>query len=328
MPRQQTFRRTMNTSALLACVIWLGCADDPVSVDGVALFAKGGGGAGVSVDATNPTTANQGTVGLDVHVFGSGFEPGSDVTFLLDRKATGDISTNSTTFVDSTEVIANIAVAATAEPELFDVRLETPRGRKGIGIELLQVIGTHCSVEFDLVIDESKRLHSDDRGKYENGVDKVIVGTGTQGDGFRFATPGKGNKKNVARRVKFDFTGTLWEVLADSADLKATDFRFSNQDPGLNLCTMGMGTPISDTVAVNLPFDSPSWDGASGGLKYGGTTYLGEPCGSPQARVTRTSDTTWVMSGTTACIATGGSILDHNVAMPFAFTLTAQGPVP
>ena len=181
-----------------------------------------------------------------------------------------------------------------------------------------------CSVEFDLVIDESKRLHSDDRGKYENGVDKVIVGTGTQGDGFRFATPGKGNKKNVARRVKFDFTGTLWEVLADSADLKATDFRFSNQDPGLNLCTMGMGTPISDTVAVNLPFDSPSWDGASGGLKYGGTTYLGEPCGSPQARVTRTSDTTWVMSGTTACIATGGSILDHNVAMPFAFTLTAQ----
>ena len=323
MTCQPKCRRTLLICAFLLSGAVLGCADDPVSVDGVAVFARGGGGAVVSVDATDPSSAEQGAENLTVTVTGSGFEPFSEVSFLLDRKVTADITTNSTNVISDTQAEVDITVSAIAAPELFDVRLTTPRGRKGIGIELFEVSGTHpgCSLEFDLTI-EAGQLHSDAGGDYRNGVDKVIVFTGTQGDGFRFATPAKGKGKNDPRRVKLDFTGTPWEALLVAPDeLISIDLRFSNQDPGLNLCAINGS---SNSVAVNIAFESSGFESGSGGLKYGGTTFLGESCGSQLANVERTSETEWKMSGTTACIATGGSIVGDPFTMPFAFTLTAQ----
>lgn len=322
---------------LLSCIplalLVAGCTESPVAVTGIAVGSEGEldarGGGGVSVDATDPTSAEQGSTGVAVHVFGSGFEPGSEVSFLLDRKQTEDIATSSTTFVSETEVVATIDVAAAAQPELFDVKVETPRGRKGIGIELFEVTGTapYCQLEFDLVLNDALAVHSDGGGTYASGSRRVLVFTGSNAAGFRFDTNGSQqlDSRRDKRWVRLDFGGTAWAGIVAPGDLKGADVRYSNQEPGLDLCLLQVGD--SGTIGMDWPFEAA--DGERYGLKYGGTTFSGDVCTAPKATVTRTSQTTWdIASGATACLVYQGAILDQSVAMPFAFTITAQGAVP
>lgn len=183
-----------------------------------------------------------------------------------------------------------------------------------------------CQVEFDLVLDDVLPVHSDGGGIYANGADRVVVFTGSSGPGFRFDTNGsqKLDARNDRRWVRLDFTGTAVEGIVAPGDLKGTDVRFSNQAPGLDLCGMEVGG--SGTIGMDWPFEAA--DGDRYGLKYGGTTFSGNVCTAPKATVTRTSQTTWdVESGATACIVREGNILHQSVAMPFAFTITAQGAV-
>ncbi len=94
------------------------------------------------MSATDPTKAPRNTT-LDVRVLGSGFEPGSRAVWALHRDTTlavTKVRTNSTTFVSSTELIANVSIAADASLELYDVVvLAAAGGKKGIGIELFEV---------------------------------------------------------------------------------------------------------------------------------------------------------------------------------------------
>lgn len=327
-------RRTrMFVLSLAYCALSLssGCSEQEPSVTGVAMAdgtLEARGGNGVSVDATSPSSAPQGAAGLDVRVFGSGFEPGAAVTFLRGRKETSDITTNSTTFVNDQEVVANIDISAFAEPDLFDVRVEVPRGRKGIGIELFEVTGTpqECQLNFDLAFDDGQPVHSDGGGVYSDGLQHVEIFT-SSGPGFRFDTNGSQqlDARKDKRWIRLDFSGTAWAHLVAPDDLKGTDLRLSNQGPGLNLCALQVGG--SSTVAVDLPFEAA--DGDRMGLKYGGMTFSGNICSAPKVTVTRTTFTTWTMvSGATACIVQEGNVLDQSVAMPFALTVTAQGAVP
>ncbi len=139
MTRVSVPRSLLLTGALLATAWWAGCTgEDPVSVDDVALFAPGGGGPKVKVDATDPPSAEQDTT-LDVRVLGSGYDQGSEATFLLDRLPSA-VTTNSTTFVNGKELVANITIPLTAVADLYDVEVLTRRGRKGIGIERFEVL--------------------------------------------------------------------------------------------------------------------------------------------------------------------------------------------
>lgn len=101
----------------------------------------GKGGSDPTVDDTDPGSASQNTT-LDIRVFGSNYDAGSSVDLLLDGAATGKVNTNSTTFVSDRELIANVTIAADAEPELYDVQVTTSRGKKGVGIELFEVVTT------------------------------------------------------------------------------------------------------------------------------------------------------------------------------------------
>jgi probable HAF family extracellular repeat protein len=91
-----------------------------------------------TVTSTNPTDGKQGMT-LDVQVSGSGFDNGSKVDFLLNGQATPKVRTNSTRFVASTQLVANITIAIDAITDLYDVAVTTSRGRKGIGTELFTV---------------------------------------------------------------------------------------------------------------------------------------------------------------------------------------------
>lgn len=103
-------------------------------------FAKGGG-SGPTVRSTDPDTGLRNTT-LDVRVLGSGFDNGSRATWALAGDtaiATTKVKTNSTRFVSSGELVANITIAADAPLALFDVVVITLAGKKGIGIEKFAV---------------------------------------------------------------------------------------------------------------------------------------------------------------------------------------------
>jgi len=186
--------------------------------------------------------------------------------------------------------------------------------------------GEGCQVEFDLDLVDGP-VGSDLGGTYESGTQKVLVFTGSSGDGFRFDTNGsqqlEGRKDK--RHIWLDFRGTAWTHLAGVGEDKGVDFRFA---AGLDLCAMTIDESATVPVPVNLPFLS-SFDGETIGLKYGGVTWSGNACNTPEASVTRTAQNQWQVSGGEACVVREGEILNPSpVVMPFSFTLTAQGTVP
>lgn len=133
-------RRLAGLVALLGVVA---CGDDrsiaPRIVD--PSFAKGGPSGTPSVTSTTPASAPRNTT-LNVTVAGSGFDNGSRATWALNGDstfATTKIRTNSTTFVSSSKLTANITIASDAPLDQFDVQVVTLGGRKGIGIELFTV---------------------------------------------------------------------------------------------------------------------------------------------------------------------------------------------
>jgi probable HAF family extracellular repeat protein len=124
---------------LLGLAGW-GCAGEPATAPSFAR-ASAGGGRGPAVRSTNPKFAAQG-ITLDVRVLGSGFDQGSRAVWALNRDtafATTKVKTNSTDFVSSTELVANITIGADATIDLYDVIVLTAGGKKGIGIELFEV---------------------------------------------------------------------------------------------------------------------------------------------------------------------------------------------
>lgn len=94
-----------------------------------------------TVTATDPDTGFRSTT-IDVRVIGSGFDGGTRAIWGLKGDtafATTRIKTNSTRYVKSTELVANITIAADAPLDRFDVVVVTSKGKKGIGIERFTV---------------------------------------------------------------------------------------------------------------------------------------------------------------------------------------------
>jgi probable HAF family extracellular repeat protein len=118
---------------VVACGEGLGTQPD----EGAPTLSRGGGG--VSVTAADPSFAKQGTVGLEVRVLGSGFDQGSRASWERGGTADPKINVNSTAFVSTSELRANIDIAADAEIDLYDVAVYTAGGRKGVGTERFEV---------------------------------------------------------------------------------------------------------------------------------------------------------------------------------------------
>lgn len=94
----------------------------------------------VQVNAADPAAAEQGTIDLNVKITGRGFKRGASSQFLVTGTTDpGGIIVNSTTFVSSTELTANITVADTATISNFDIQVLNSDGRGGKGTELFAV---------------------------------------------------------------------------------------------------------------------------------------------------------------------------------------------
>src|ERR1041384_709566 len=132
MNTQRTFRRAISLS-VLASLLGIG----------LIIFANRIAGAqgSVSVSAADPPSATQGTINLNVKVTGKGFKNGAKAKwYVTGTTDTGGVTVNSTTFVSSTEVDANITVADTAAIANFDIQVLNSDGRGGKGTELFTVI--------------------------------------------------------------------------------------------------------------------------------------------------------------------------------------------
>jgi probable HAF family extracellular repeat protein len=107
------------------------------SPSGVAL-ARSSGGSGPTVRSTNPDSATVDTT-LNVRVLGSGYDQGSRANWAFKGVPSAKVVTNSTQFVSSTELVANITIARDANIGRYDVIVTTSSGKGGIGTELFAI---------------------------------------------------------------------------------------------------------------------------------------------------------------------------------------------
>ena len=94
----------------------------------------------VQVTAADPASSAQGTINLNVKVTGKGFKNGAKAQwFVTGTTNPGGVTVNSTAFVSSTELSANITVADSAVISNFDIAVTNSDGRGGKGTELFAV---------------------------------------------------------------------------------------------------------------------------------------------------------------------------------------------
>ena len=143
MPRAQLFgsfrRQQMLIVGLLALVACTDNAPTALSPTEIGLAAaRLARGNGPTVKSTDPDTATIDTT-LTVRVFGSGYDQGSRANWAFKGVVSDKIVTNSTVFVSSTELVANITIARNANLGSHDVIVTTAAGKPGIGTELFVV---------------------------------------------------------------------------------------------------------------------------------------------------------------------------------------------
>jgi hypothetical protein len=91
------------------------------------------------VSSASPAFGDQGTT-IDIDILGNGFTNGAQATWLLHGAADpAHVRTNSTTFVSSTELVANITIASDATLDFWDVQVALIGGKNGVGSECFEV---------------------------------------------------------------------------------------------------------------------------------------------------------------------------------------------
>ena len=121
--------------SMLAAVLLAACTDSGPTLPHINAAS---GNTGPIVTSAEPDNAPQDTT-LDVVVNGSGFDRGSNAQWAIAGVPAPKVHTNSTRFVNSKQLVANITIALDADPVLYDVMVTTLGGKKGIGTEMFAV---------------------------------------------------------------------------------------------------------------------------------------------------------------------------------------------
>lgn len=147
----------------VSLVLTLGCAEEPSSPSGgsplrLPVTARATT-ADIVVSSTAPDSATQDTT-LDVTINGSGFDADSKATWAIGGVSDStQVRTNSTRYVNSRTLVANITLSATATIGKWDVIIMS-KSKGGIGTELFTVkvrgnvdSDSRALIVFDTVID-------------------------------------------------------------------------------------------------------------------------------------------------------------------------------
>jgi uncharacterized membrane protein len=144
-----------------------------------ASAAKGGkpitGTSGITVSAVDPDTVSTDTI-ITVRVLGSGFTAGSGVSWALGGVATDAVTTlPPVQFLSSRELQARIVVARDAPLARYDAVVTAVGGKKGIGVEKLEVVAKPIALPVPAWVRRSQATDINAQG--------VIVGWGVDADG-------------------------------------------------------------------------------------------------------------------------------------------------
>jgi uncharacterized membrane protein len=104
---------------------------------GAPVFAKAGGDP--TVASADPSEAPQDST-LDIHVLGTNYDQGSRIDFTRSGVVDPKLHVNSSTYLSSTELVANVSIAPDAVPVSYDVMVTKSTGKKGIGTEKFAVL--------------------------------------------------------------------------------------------------------------------------------------------------------------------------------------------
>ena len=218
----------------------------------------------VSVTAADPPTGEQGTLNLSVIIKGKGFKNGANAKFF--KAGTTDpagVSVQSTQFVSSTQLIANIDIADTAALSKFDIQVANADGRTGKGTELFSVTSKIASPAITAVFRDAvdDKVTSDGMGIYApSGGNSMIVelssgqAGGPVGD-LRFileATSGRTIGIDFSDVLRPSPDGFLPPGMDDPvASLHFRTMQSGGAEPRLNFLTM----THNQTALVRLFFD-------------------------------------------------------------------------
>ncbi|HEX9130498.1 MAG TPA: hypothetical protein VF850_15140 [Gemmatimonadaceae bacterium] len=131
-------------ASALAAAAFIGGCSDPTDAGRTgptvtsASSARAASTSSVSVSGTIPSDGFQ-AMTLDVTVNGSGFDSGATATFPLNGVVDPRVHVNSTRYVKSTQLVANVTIAPDAPTVTYDVAVLDGSGKKGIGSELFTV---------------------------------------------------------------------------------------------------------------------------------------------------------------------------------------------
>ncbi len=196
----------------------------------------------VQVTAANPSSTAQGTINLNVKVTGKGFKNGAKAKwFVTGTTDPGGVTVNSTAFVNSSEVDANITVSDTAVIANFDIQVLNSDGRGGKGTELFAVTSkgggnvtcpamqpaptsdTKCYAALPGCLDST----FGGVGFVHNDLDASYVSGGDEADGVAVQPDGK---IVVAGRVRISSTDINFAVIRYNVD-SSLDTSFGDPDP-------------------------------------------------------------------------------------------------
>jgi hypothetical protein len=268
---------------LLVCLA--ACADAGPTEPPPPLTLGAKAAAPPKVNQAVPATAPQDTM-LTVRVIGSGFDHGSAVRFLLDRKTAPGMEVSATRFVSADSLDVDLTVAANAEVAFYDIEVTTLRGKKGIGTEMFEVKLKGAPQEMPVVVTfrdaAADGVKSDLGGSYD-AVFRII------GNLFLDA-----RDRDLGRKLCMWFQGQ-----PDAPD-DACDFGYlSTADPE----TPG-GFPAMDVGSAMMTVAQVTWvmAGYNWFLRFGQ-----EDCGTGsavdnRATVTHPDENTWILEGAGACL--------------------------
>ena len=264
--------------------------------DRLASFAKTSSTT-VSVSAVSPDTASLLTT-LDVQISGSGFADGMIASWQLDGIADpAQIRTNSTRFVSTKQLVANITIFGTATAAKWDVAIYSG-GKTGVGSELgvlkqaFQVLDPTATWKLPLndaaLAVRSDRLYSDGVASvYADGICRVsakIFATtqySNSGDGILNTGISAGGK--CARRITVVFPDGYSESVGTFMNLREIE-------------NTTYSIPIGATVERQLHVGTDQLVGSTsrcGGLVFGYGVANAIGAGSDSVLVTRIDATTW-----------------------------------
>jgi uncharacterized delta-60 repeat protein len=226
----------------------------------------------VQVTAADPTATEQGTINLNVKVTGKGFKNGAKAQwFVTGTTNPGGVTVNSTTFVSSTELTANITVADTAVISNFDIQVLNSDGRGGKGTELFAVNAKSNSAPVQVL--------SADPLSIVQATSRNITVTGksfTSGATVNFLVTGTTSPGGIVVNWVSNVTDTNLTVnitVSDTATVGNFDIKVTNPD-GRSAAGSALLAVIEKTWGTAqcplLPrpiSDTSSWVG-SGGLDY------------------------------------------------------------